>query len=85
MFGIFWLILGEPSFNGWWVNPPDKQKLTHRQTDTHTHKDAGNDNTRRPKGPRVKIRLGQYNIYLNSNIFEKKSSHEINEEIPVLL
>ena len=24
------------------------------QTDTHTHTDAGNDNTRRPKGPRVK-------------------------------
>ena len=31
----------------------DKQKLTH--TDTHTHTDAGDDNTRRPKGPQVKM------------------------------
>ena len=31
---------------------PDKQKLTHTQI--HTHTDTGDDNTRRPKGPRVK-------------------------------
>ena len=31
---------------------PDKQKLT--DTQIHTHTDTGDDNTRRPKGPRVK-------------------------------
>ena len=32
---------------------PDKQKLTDAQINTHT--DPGNDNTRRPKRPRVKM------------------------------
>ena len=31
----------------------DKQKLT--DTQIHTHTDTGDDNTRRPKGPRVTI------------------------------
>ena len=33
----------------------DKQKLTNTQIHTHTHTDTGDDNTRRPKGPRVKM------------------------------
>ena len=54
MFCIFWLKLGEPSLNGWRVIVrTSKSWHTDRQTDTHT--DAGNDNTRRPKGPRVKM------------------------------
>ena len=46
-----WSKFGDPSLNGSRVIARTSKWLTHRQTDrqTHTHTDAGNDNTRRPK------------------------------------
>ena len=37
---------------------PDKEKLTDTQIHTHTH--TGDDNTRRPKGPRVKMDITEF-------------------------
>ena len=46
-----WSKFGDPSLNGSQVIARTSKWLTHRQTDrhTHTHTDAGNDNTGRPK------------------------------------
>ena len=46
-----WSKFGDPSLNGSQVIAQTSKWLTHTQTDrqTHTHTDAGNDNTRRPK------------------------------------
>ena len=51
MFCIFSSKSGDSSWNVWWVIVlTSKSWQTHRYTHTHT----GDDNTRRPKGPRVK-------------------------------
>ena len=54
MFCIFSSKSGDSSWNVWWVIVrTSKSWQTHRYT--HTHTDTGDDNTRRPKGPRVKM------------------------------
>ena len=56
MFCIFSSKSGDSSWNVWWVIVrTSKSWQTHRYT--HTHTDTGDDNTRRPKGPRVKMIL----------------------------
>ena len=53
MFCIFLSESGDCRWNVWWViTRTSKSWQTHRYT--HTHTDTGDDNTRRPKGPRVK-------------------------------
>ena len=42
-----WSKFGDPSLNGWWVIARTSLWMTHGRMDTQ--KDAGNDNTRRPK------------------------------------
>ena len=49
MFCIFLSKSGDSSWNVWWVIA-----WTSKSWHTHTHTDTGDDNTRRPKGPRVK-------------------------------
>ena len=50
-----WSKFGDPGLNGSRVIAQTSKWLTHRLTHTDTHTDAGNDNTRRPNWPRVKI------------------------------
>ena len=68
MFCIFWSKWGDPSLIGWWVIVWTSKKLTHRQTDTHTHTDTGDDNTPRTNGPRVKTWTGYWVIPSNNDM-----------------
>ena len=52
MFCIFSSKSGDSSWNVWWVIV-----RTSKSWQIHTHTDTGDDNTRRPKGPRVTSRL----------------------------